>query len=73
MGIESVLNHLMVMAIYSVAGVFLMIFGFKMFDWTTPKINFIKELVEQKNVAVGMMVASIILAVAAIVVAVIVS
>jgi len=45
----------------------------KFIDWWTPKINIEKELLVEKNLAVAIPVAAVILGVAAIVVAVIVS
>ncbi len=61
------------MAAYALVGILLMFAGFKLFDCLTPKIDFTKELVERQNIAVGIFVGSIILSIAAIIVAVIVS
>lgn len=66
---ESIVN----MTAYAFVGILLMFAGFKLFDWLTPKIDFTKELVERQNVAVGIFVGSIMVSIAAIIVAVIAS
>ncbi len=65
--------NLFVMTVYAFFGIFLMYTGYKIFDLLTPKINFAHELVENKNISVGIVIGSIIMSVGAIVVAVIVS
>ena len=58
---------------YGLSAAFMMLLILKIIDRCTPKINIEKELVDQKNLAVAIPVAAVILGVAAIVVAVIVS
>jgi putative membrane protein len=53
--------------IFGVSGLLLMYVGYFLFDKFTPRIDFAKELVENKNVAVAIMVASIIIGMAVIV------
>jgi putative membrane protein len=54
---------------FAISGILLMFVGYWVFDRLTPRIDFAKELVDNKNVAVALMVASIILGVAIIVAA----
>lgn len=68
-----VLQHMTHMVYYTILGTLLMFGGYKLFDFMTPAINFPKELVENKNVAVGLMVLGILLGIAGIIIAVIVS
>lgn len=44
---------------FGLIGLVLMLLGFKAFDWITPKIDLEKELAENKNVAVGVVVAGL--------------
>jgi uncharacterized membrane protein YjfL (UPF0719 family) len=52
--------------IYGLIGIFLLIAGYKLFDWITPQIHVQKELYE-KNTAVAIVVAALLLGVAYIV------
>jgi hypothetical protein len=52
--------------IYGLIGIFLAVVGYFIFDWITP-YSLGKELVEDKNVAVAIVVAAILLSVAIIV------
>lgn len=54
---------------FGISGILLMFLGFWIFDKLTPRIDFAKELVDNRNVAVSIMVGSIILGVAVIVAA----
>jgi putative membrane protein len=54
---------------FAISGILLMFLGYWLFDKLTPKIDFAKELVENKNIAVAIMVGSIIFGVAVIVAA----
>jgi putative membrane protein len=51
---------------FGVMGIFMLALGFKVFEWITPKLNLEKELAE-KNVAVGTMVAGLLVGIAIIV------
>ena len=48
---------------FGVLGICLLLAGFKLFDWITPKIDVQRELAENKNMAVAIVVASLILGV----------
>ncbi len=52
--------------IYGIVGIVLLILGYKLFDWITPQIHVQKELSE-KNTAVAIVVAALLLGVAYIV------
>ena len=47
--------------LYGVIGIVLLIFGFKLFDWISPKIDIQKELTEKQNVAVAIICSAVIL------------
>lgn len=47
--------------VYGVIGIGLLILGFKLFDWLTPRIDFQRELAEKQNVALAIVVAAILL------------
>ena len=51
---------------FGLSGILLMFVGYWIFDKMTPRIDFSKELVENKNVAVAILIGSIILGVAVI-------
>lgn len=53
--------------VFGVVGIFLLVFGFFMFDWVCKKIDFQHELVENKNTAVAVVIAAFLLSVAYIV------
>jgi putative membrane protein len=53
--------------IYGLISIALVIFGFKVFDWITPKIDIQHELSEKHNVAVAIICAAVILGVSCIV------
>lgn len=59
--------------VFSLLGILLTVFGFKLFDWMTPKINVEKELAENHNIAVAIVIASMILGVSIIIAAVLAS
>jgi putative membrane protein len=58
---------LLATAIFGLVGIALMLGGFKLFDLMTPKIDLEKELGENKNVAVAIVAASVIIGIAIIV------
>jgi putative membrane protein len=53
--------------IYGLVSITLVIFGFKVFDWITPKIDIQHELSEKHNVAVAIICAAVVLGVSCIV------
>lgn len=53
-------------AIWSVLGILLLLFGYKLFDWALRKVDFDGELAKG-NVAVGIVAAALILAIAIII------
>ena len=48
---------------FGLIGLTLTMLGFKVFDWITPRIDVQKELAERNNLAVAIVVASVILGV----------
>ena len=56
----------LVAVIYGLVGIVLLIVGYKLFDWITPQIHVQKELSE-KNAAVAIVVAALLLGIAYIV------
>ncbi len=60
---------LLATAIFGLVGIGLMLLGFKVFDWLTPKIDLEKELGENKNVAVAIVVASVMIGIAIVIAA----
>jgi putative membrane protein len=53
--------------VFSLIGIGMMVLGYKVFDWVTPKLDVEKELGENRNVAVAIVIGSLILAVAVVV------
>ena len=49
--------------LYGLLGLGLVLLGFKLFDWITPRMNIEKELAEKNNIAVAIVVGSIIIGV----------
>ncbi len=60
---------LLATTIFGLVGIGLMLLGFKMFDWMTPKIDLEKELAENKNIAIAIVIASVIVGIAIVVAA----
>lgn len=56
---------------FGFVGLLLLLLGFKMFDWITPKLDIEQELAEKQNVAVAIVVSAIILGVCFIVASVV--
>ena len=56
-------------AVFGLVGIGLMLLGFKVFDWMTPKIDLEKELGENKNVAVAIVMASVMIGIAIVIAA----
>jgi putative membrane protein len=58
------LEHDVVYAlIFGLLGIALVMLGFKVFDWLTPRINIQHELAEKHNIAVAIICAAIIIGV----------
>lgn len=57
--------------IYSLLGLLILLFAYKVFDWVTP-YNIQKEMAEDNNTAVGVMLAGVFIALAIIIAAAIV-
>jgi putative membrane protein len=49
---------------FGIVGIVLMMIGFKAFDIITPKIDIQKELAEHHNLAVAIVIASVVLGIA---------
>jgi putative membrane protein len=56
--------------IFGLLGIVLTVFGFKLFDWLTPRIDVERELAQNHNIAVAIVVAAVILGVSIVVAAV---
>jgi putative membrane protein len=67
--IEMVLCWLLYTAAFGLLGIGLVVLGFKIFDWLTPKLDIQHELGEKHNVAVAVLCAAIILGISIIVAA----
>jgi putative membrane protein len=57
------------MVAFGLVGIGLMVLGFKIFDWLMPRIDVQKELAEKHNIAVGIVMAAVIIGVAVVVAA----
>ena len=55
-----VIRNVLSTVVYSFIGIILAIIGYKIYDWVTP-FSLTKELAEDQNVAVGVVVGSMIL------------
>lgn len=62
--IELMLRGLLSASLYGVLGIVLMLVGFKLFDAVTPKIDVQKELAENKNMALAVVVAAMLIGLA---------
>ena len=60
---------LLATAIFGLVGIALMLVGFKVFDWMTPRIDLEKELGENRNVAVAIVIASVMIGIAIVIAA----
>jgi putative membrane protein len=49
--------------VFGIVGIFLMILGYKAFDWITPRLDVEKELSENHNIAVAIVIAAVIIGV----------
>lgn len=61
---EIMLHGLLAATLYGLLGIFLMLLGFKLFDLITPRIDVQKELAENKNMALAIVVAAMLIALA---------
>jgi putative membrane protein len=48
-------------SVFGLLGIALLLLGFKMFDWITPKIDVQRELAENKNMAVAVVIGAMII------------
>ena len=44
--------------VFGIIGILLMLLGFKLFDWMTPRLDVQKELSEKHNLAVAIVIAA---------------
>ena len=51
-------------SVFGLLGIFILVIGFKVFDWLTPQLHIQKELGENKNMAVATVMAAVILGIA---------
>jgi putative membrane protein len=56
-------------AAFGLLGIALVVLGFKIFDWLTPKLDIQHELGEKHNIAVALLLAAVILGISLIVAA----
>ena len=56
-------NNLFSAAIFGVLGILLMLLGYKAFDWITPRLDVQKELGENHNLAVAIVIAALLIGV----------
>ncbi|MFT3685325.1 MAG: DUF350 domain-containing protein [Phycisphaerales bacterium] len=61
---ELMLRGLLSAALYGVLGIGLLLLGFKLFDAITPKIDVQKELADNKNMAVAIVVGAVLIGIA---------
>jgi putative membrane protein len=54
---------------FGLLGIALVVFGFKVFDWLTPKLDIQRELGEKHNLAVALLCTAVILGISLIVAA----
>ncbi|HWE94027.1 MAG TPA: DUF350 domain-containing protein [Tepidisphaeraceae bacterium] len=53
--------------VFGILGILLMLLGFKLFDWITPRMDVQKELAENHNIAVAIVIAATILGISIII------
>ncbi len=63
---ERLVDGIILTVVYGVIGIALAALGFKVFDWINPRIDIERELAENRNVAVGIVCAAVILGISAI-------
>ena len=49
--------------VFGIIGILLMVLGYKTFDWITPKLDVQKELAENHNIAVAIVIAAVLIGV----------
>lgn len=64
---ESLQMAVLSAACFGVLGIILMLLGFKLFDWILPKVDVERELAENHNIAVAIVVAAVLLGISLIV------
>jgi hypothetical protein len=62
-------NVLLAVVIFALAGIILMFVGYKLFDAINTRIDFQKELAEKQNLPLAIVIASVIVSIAAIIIA----
>ena len=60
------LRALVPMFAFGISGIFLMLLGFKAFDWIIPKIDLEEELASKHNMAVAIVIGAVMLGISAI-------
>ena len=53
--------------IFGVIGILLMVLGYKVFEWITPKLDVERELAENHNLAVAIVVAALLIGISIII------
>jgi putative membrane protein len=60
---DTLVRPLVASVIFGLVGLILIMVGFRLFDWMTPRVDVQKELSERSNMAVSVVVAAMILGV----------
>jgi putative membrane protein len=55
--------------VFGLVGVFLALLGYKLFDWMTPRVHVERELAENHNIAVAIVIAAVVLGISHVVAA----
>jgi putative membrane protein len=67
--LEMAVYWLLYTGVFGLLGIALVVLGFKVFDWLTPKLDIQHELGEKHNLAVALLCAAVILGISLIVAA----
>jgi putative membrane protein len=65
--LDQLLGALVATGAYGLLGIFLMLVGFKMFEWITGRLD-VETQLEKQNIAVGIVVAALLIGISLIVV-----
>jgi uncharacterized membrane protein YjfL (UPF0719 family) len=66
---DSLWLALLYVLLFGVLGILLTVFGFKVFDWVMTKVDVERELTENRNVAVAIVMAAVILGISLVIAA----
>jgi putative membrane protein len=57
------LTNILSAVVFGILGILLMVLGYKAFDWITPNLDVQKELAENHNIAVAIVIAAVLIGV----------